>query len=95
MKEGKGFGGVSNNWDWMRNNVSARASYAKVGNWSTSKFEGSHTLSKLIAVCLTGTITPSRHVRRANLHPAESISVKGTGFYFGGKQDGQTACKDD
>ena len=43
MKEGKGFGGVSNNWDWMRNNMSARASYTKVSNWSTSKFEGSHT----------------------------------------------------
>ena len=44
MKEGKGFGGVSNNWDWVRNNMSARASYAKVSNWPTTKFKGPHYL---------------------------------------------------
>ena len=89
MREGKRVGGVSNNWDWVRNNMSARASYARVSNWSTSKFKGSHTSSKLNAVCLTGTVTPSRHVRRPNLHPAESVPVKGTSFYFGGDWDGK------
>ena len=46
MKEGKGFGGVSNNWDWVRNNMSARASYAKVSNWPTTKFKGPRYLVK-------------------------------------------------
>ena len=32
MNEEKGFGGVSNNWDWVRNNMSARASYGKITN---------------------------------------------------------------
>ena len=40
-QEGKGFGGVSNNWDWVRNNMSARASCVGVSNWSTTKFKAS------------------------------------------------------
>ena len=39
MKEGKGFGGVSNNWDWVRNNMSARASYPKVSNWLPIQYQ--------------------------------------------------------
>ena len=62
---------------------------------SAGKFKVSHTLSKLIAVCLTGTITPSRHVRQADLHPAESVPVKGTSSYFGGEWDRQTTWNDD
>ena len=75
--------------------MSARASYTKVSNRSTSNFKGSHTSSKLNAVCLTGTVTPSHHARRANLHPAESVPVKGTSFYFGGEWDRQTTWNDD
>ena len=76
MKEGKGFGGVSNNWDWVRNNMSARASYFKVSNCPTNKLKGLHTSSKLNAACHTGTGTPSRHIGLAILHPAESAPVE-------------------
>ena len=70
--------------------MSARASYAKVSNWPTTKFEGSHTSSKLNAACHSGTITPSRRVRLAILHPAESVPVKGIGFYPGCQWDVRT-----
>ena len=95
MKEGKGFGSVSNNWDWVRNNMSARAPCAGVSNWPTTKFKGSHTSSKLNAAYHSGTITPSRRVRLAILHPAESVPVKGIGFYLGYQRDVRTKEDDD
>ena len=68
-------------------------SYDKVSGWSTGKLKASYTSSKLGAVCLTGAVTPSGRVGLTNLHPAESVPVKGTGFYFRGQPSAQN--KDD
>ena len=66
--------------------MSARAPYYKVSNCPTSKLKGLHTSSKLNAVCLAGIDTPSCLIGLANLHPAESAPIEGTGFYLGGQR---------
>ena len=81
--------------DWVRNDMSARVSYSKVSNWYAIKFKELRTSSKLDAACLTGTVTLSRPVGLASLHPAESAPIEGTGFYLGGQRYVHITREDD